>query len=196
MQKRIIRRAFTIGLLSLGLLATAALTAGPAQAATSNGPYYAEPSWDQKLACPTIANCPRFIVLADWNSEAVLDRETGLVWEKSPETTPDKWTGARNGCISKNIGGRRAWRLPSIPELTSLVDPANSNPSLPTGHPFLNVQSAELAGYWSATAHVGTPTNAWCVFFNFANGFTASCDKSSFDGQIWCVRGGMNADAY
>lgn len=48
-------------------------------AANSNGPYYAEPSWDQKLPAAT-----RFVVLMDWNNEAVLDRETGLVWEQAP----------------------------------------------------------------------------------------------------------------
>ena len=37
--------------------------------ATGTGPYYATPSWDQKLPSDT-----RFIVLTNWNSEAVLDR--------------------------------------------------------------------------------------------------------------------------
>lgn len=46
---------------------------------TAVGPYYATPSWDQKVQCDTQATCPRFIVLSNWNSEAVLDRETGLV---------------------------------------------------------------------------------------------------------------------
>ena len=71
----------------LGLLAGAALTASSAQAASGPGPFYAEPAWDQKLACPTKANCPRFLVLTNWNSEAVLDKETGLVWERSPALT-------------------------------------------------------------------------------------------------------------
>ena len=39
------------------------------------------------------------------------------------------------------VGGTKGWRLPSVAELASLVDPANSNPALPTGHPFSNVQS-------------------------------------------------------
>src|SRR5215470_10507956 len=51
---------------------------------TSNGPYYATPSWDQKFQCDTQATCPRFIMLSNWNNQAVLDRETGLVWERSP----------------------------------------------------------------------------------------------------------------
>ena len=46
----------------------------PAQAASGIGPYYAMPSWDQTLPAAT-----RFIVLTNMGSEAVLDRETGLV---------------------------------------------------------------------------------------------------------------------
>ena len=50
------------------LSAVGALVAavGPAKAQTiAPGPYYPNPSWDQTLACTTLANCPRFIVLLD-----------------------------------------------------------------------------------------------------------------------------------
>jgi hypothetical protein len=46
---------------------------------TAVGPYLATPARDQKLQCDSLATCPRFVVLSNWNSEAVLDRETGLV---------------------------------------------------------------------------------------------------------------------
>jgi len=66
---------------TLVILGTLALTIVLAHAqTTSNGPYYATPSWDQKLQCDTQATCPRFIVLSNWGGAAVLDRETGLVW--------------------------------------------------------------------------------------------------------------------
>jgi hypothetical protein len=157
----------------------------PAQAATSNGPYYAEPAWDQKLAPAT-----RFIVLTDWNSEAVLDRETGLVWEKSPQDG-GSWSNARLSCPSKNVGGRKGWRLPSFPELASLVDPSVSpGPTLPTGHPFLNVLSSF---YWSATTYAEDPAYAWIVFFDSGN---VGPGNKTLSLLVWCVRGGMNADAY
>ena len=49
-------------------------------------------------------------------------------------------------------GGRLGWELPMRNQLASLVDPSNLDLSLPTGHPFQNVQSA---GYWSATSTRG-----------------------------------------
>lgn len=56
------------------------LATSPAEAQTTlPGTYYPIPSWDQKLPTST-----RFIVLSNWDRAAVLDRETGLVWEKSP----------------------------------------------------------------------------------------------------------------
>src|SRR5215475_11987991 len=68
----------------------------------------------------------RFQALQDFQGQAVLDKETGLVWEKSPSTTPLVWEEARGfpqGCANKNVGGRKGWRLPSFAELASLVDP-------------------------------------------------------------------------
>ena len=92
----------------------------------------------------------RFVILPAFNSEAVLDKETGLVWEKSPQTTSARWIVAHRTCIEKNVGGQKGWRLPSLQELASLVDPSVAPPglALPPGHPFLAVQSAV---YWSAT---------------------------------------------
>src|SRR5215467_3710646 len=83
---------------TLVILGTLALTTVLAHAqTTSNGPYYATPSWDQQLPVST-----RFIVLANWidadhpsGGAAVLDRETGLVWEQNPEgPVPVTWAGA------------------------------------------------------------------------------------------------------
>jgi hypothetical protein len=57
----------------------------------------------------------RFVVLADFENgdgpgrHAVLDRETGLVWEQSPQTTNHTWLDARFQCANKNIGGRKGW---------------------------------------------------------------------------------------
>src|SRR5687768_11610081 len=76
---------------------------------TANGPYYATPSWDQTLPTAT-----RFVVLSNFGGNAVLDRETGLVWEKAPSTTPVDWISARFQCSASTVGGRKGWRLPSI----------------------------------------------------------------------------------
>jgi len=62
---------YTAGIIGLAI----GIVAGSAVAqTTANGPYYATPSWDQTMPAAT-----RFIVLSNMASEAVLDRETGLV---------------------------------------------------------------------------------------------------------------------
>lgn len=140
----------------------------------------------------------RFKKLQEFNSEAILDKETGLVWERSPLTTFHPWTGgifvnALAQCLQRTTGGRIGWRLPSVHELASLVDPANSNPALPTGHPFTNVQTSDY--YWSATTFSGNPDSAWLVGFS-APSYVGLLSKIEGE-HVWCVRGGMNhGDVY
>lgn len=156
---------------------------GPAWAATAVGPYYANPSWDQTLPAST-----RFIVLSNMNSDAVLDRETGLVWEKSPSATLVDWENAQFQCNRSATGGRLGWRLPTLQELASLVDPSVSpGPTLPAGHPFTTVQSAV---YWSATTFAAS--FAWAVVFY--NGGVSVVDRS-LNVFVWCVRGGQGVDS-
>jgi hypothetical protein len=144
-------------------------------------------SWDDKIPSATL----RFKVLSEFGGAAVLDKETGLVWEKSPDTTDFTWSGARFACINKNVGGRKGWRLPSIPELASLIDQSVvSPPKLPLGHPFL----VDSTVYWSASTTAENTTIAWDVFL--FNGDVLNHLKTDPFERAWCVRGGMNADAY
>jgi hypothetical protein len=172
-------------LFAVCVAATALGISGPGWAASASGPYYATPSWDQKLDAST-----RFVVLSNWNNEAVLDRETGLVWEQSPLATPVNWVVASSNCFDiSTTGNRKGWRLPTIQELMSLFDPSAN--SLPTGHPFSNIHIAE---YWSST---GLATSAgFRLVLDFATGFAAALNQlppvSAF---VWCVRGGSGIEA-
>ena len=182
-------------LYSLGTLVVGALTI----AAVANGPYYAFPAWAQKLVCATTSNCPRFIVLADWNSEAVLDRETGLVWQRSPSTPPSgpvNWFAANGVCVQATTGNRLGWRLPTINEIASIFDPSViTAPQLPQGHPFTSLPLADI------------PRLFWTVTPNPADGGSISHRVIGYDttrlptlnaaspnlaqNNVWCVRGGL-----
>jgi len=169
--------------------------ASPGSAQTvATGPYYATPSWDQTLACTTLANCPRFVVLANMSSAAVLDRETGLVWERSPSTERVAWRGGLVHCNEfTTIGNRLGWRLPTLQELASLIDPSQNSPALPPGHPFLDVQLTDY--YFTATSDGRNTDNKFVVSFandgDLANGLTGNQDLPKF---IWCVRGGQGVN--
>ena len=141
-------------------------------------------SWDQTMPTET-----RFVVLANFNSEAVLDQNTGLVWERSPAMARVDWKGAKSSCLNKAIGSQRGWRLPSIVELASLLDPSiqDSGSMLPSGHPFLNNPSGF---YWSASAD-GEFSRAWHL--HLSNGHVHMTSKTSLF-KTWCVRGGSGAD--
>ena len=189
MQQQRRRSGLPLRLLAFGVLAGVALTASPAQADTANGPYYAVPSWDQKIPVAT-----RYTVLLNWNSEAVLDRETGLVWERAPETqVPRQWFNAASACLAKNVGKRKGWRLPSVAELMSLINPSESvPPNIHVGHPFQIDSGVHL--YWSATPGTVVPETAW--FVGFENGGSLFVDNIGSPQEFWCVRGGMDIDKY
>ena len=138
----------------------------------------------------------RFKVLTNFNSEAVLDKETGLVWQLDAGAAtvggcgnPGNWALAVNCCSKATIGGRGGGRLPTTTELYSLIDMTRSNPALPLGHPFVNVQNTY---YWTSTeaaSNDATPDRSATRVPNLANGGVASgLNKTNFI-NYWCVRG-------
>jgi hypothetical protein len=125
------------------------------------------------------------------NDQAVLDKETGLVWERSPDTSTYEWVPAQFRCNTLTLGNRKGWRLPTVQDLASLVDPSVPfpGPTLPAGHPFINVQSPI---YWSATTFADLTIYAWVVVFDV--GGVDRVNKSSYN-FVWCMRGGQGVDS-
>ena len=177
MQRRQFMASGFFGLVAAGLCL---LATGPSQAASLSGPANTEPALK-----PQPVSATQFVVLSDWKSEAVFDRETGLVWELSPGKDPVDWVGAQEHCLNLAAGGRKGWRLPSVHELASLVDPgvASPGPTLRAGHPFTNVQSAN---YWGAPPNPQYAAPPWYVFFS--NGRTKIADMKTGKARTWCVR--------
>ena len=151
-------------------------------------------TWDEK-----INGHHRFKVLREFGGAAVLDKETGRVWEQSPSTDFFCWTtsdiclpgsDALSHCYQLEVGGRKGWRVPTIEELASLVDTSQGSPTtpaLPAGHPF-NVQPTP---HWSATSNASDASRAWAAGFATGNVFRVVKTASR---EVWCVRGGQGID--
>jgi len=192
--KRNIRLAVSIFMtITLALILPGLSIAGslepPANAVDASGnpvpTMTTPPSWSQKLPA-----AERFVLVLD--GDGVLDKETGLVWEKSPSNAVYKWLGAIAHCSNElNVDSRKGWHLPTVEQLASLVDTSvGVSLKLPTGHPFTNVESSY---YWAATTGVYDTTGAWGVLFS--NGAVGTQSKTD-NWYVWCVRGGQSYDIY
>ena len=159
-------------------------------------------SWDKQLGGT------RFKVLRQFNDEAVLDQETGLVWERQPSTVKARWSPygfdqfpatAHIQCDVKVVGKRLGWRLPTIQELASLADPAQSRPPLPGGHPFSLTPDQNIGQFWSATTSatdpLTSPNSAWTLdFYSVSVSEGVVYTTKSIANYYWCVRSGSGVE--
>lgn len=123
---------------------------------------------------------PRFEARANGT---VHDRLTNLVWMENAGAFRDMtWNDALAKARSHGHG---EWRMPNIRELLSLLDYGRSNPILPHGHPFVNV---EPAIYWTSTtlAAEGGAKMAWMITLGI--GPTVFVIKKS-KAHLWLVSG-------
>jgi hypothetical protein len=130
----------------------------------------------------------------------ITDELTGLDWTQDANTpgppacspgTTKRWQAALDHaqCLNaNNFLGHSGWRVPNKFEMRSLIDYGNSNPALPTGHPFTNVGSAV---YWTSTTILSTTNRgAWTVnLFDGRQPFTGIA-KDITNAWIWPVRDG------
>ncbi len=117
----------------------------------------------------------------------VSDLSTGLMWQKN-SVQGISWQDGLAYCQGLQLGGHSDWRLPDVNELISLVDYAQSSPSI-NGQYFTNTSTH----YWSSTTYPSDPAKAYHVCF--LRGRTEFYDKSDqgFSSHLRAVRG-MFAD--
>ncbi len=140
-------------------------------------------SWSVKID----DGAQRFQILAAFNNEAVLDKETQLVWKRAPNRNALRWNDALRHCQNTVVGGRMGWRLPSISEASSLLDGTVSENyvrlAFPINHPF--IIDFEGPSFWSIDKK--DAKNVWIV--NATQGGQIHWDPiKGYKFIAWCVR--------
>jgi hypothetical protein len=182
-----------IGLTIVGMLATRTV-AGPLDPpnppSPTGRPIDEVGSWSRQLSDLGGCNSPRFKCVLPTSSqpagEGILDRETGLVWERTVDSGERDWLGAHLHCATSSAGDRQGWRLPSSAELRSLSD-TSDNDGVPDLMPFLPGGVPDRR-YWTATDYQdNTGDLAHAVDYDNTSS-TVGLDKDFLEGA-WCVRG-------
>ncbi len=111
----------------------------------------------------------------------VTDNVTALVWQQSVAPGAYRQSGGVTYCKALNLGGFTDWRLPSLVELLSLVDPGTFDPSINTTY-FPTPPQATL---WSSTLsqNISYPVG----LLNFHDG-SSSFNDGSGAYNVRCVR--------
>lgn len=100
----------------------------------------------------------------------VRDNYTGLVWERGYSSAQLSWQDAVAYCENLALNGQ-SWRLPSIRELSTLVDEALVAPSIDRDwFPDTRYGARSNHWYWASHTAQNNPNAAWAL--NFDDGFT------------------------
>jgi hypothetical protein len=120
--------------------------------------------------------------------DTVIDRVTGLIWERRLGGSALLWREARQYCASLAIGGARPWRLPTLIEMTSLVDFSRSVPAIDQ----VAFPDTLQGNFWTATPVSTSEVEAWYVAFS--TGFNYQGHRDFLRLGARCVRSGASAD--
>ena len=128
------------------------------------------------------------------DGQEVTDLSTGLIWRRCAEGMvfngvtctgfPNRLTheaAILQAAAQANATGK-AWRLPNIKELSSLVDRTRFNPAIDT----VAFPSAPTGAFWSASPNASFPGSVW--FVGFYNGAVGASSVRFGNSQVWLVR--------
>lgn len=113
----------------------------------------------------------------------VTDKLTGLVWQKLDDNVGRNWNDAWTYCHALTLLNKKDWRLPTIHELTSIVDYSAQNPTINT----TSFPDTNSSFYWSATTLATDITSGFAWYVNFFDGSNGYHDKST-GSYVRCVR--------
>jgi len=109
------------------------------------------------------------------NRDVVIDRTSGLMWQKKPDGVERNWKDAKLYCQKLSLGGYSDWRLPNESVLMKMIK-----------NKMMFASSLRNNYYWSST--VSNPTS-WATYVNFGYGDKGVAWKGS-GMYVRCVRGG------
>jgi len=81
---------------------------------------------------------------------SVLDRATGLSWQRADDGKTRNWQSALAYCAALRLDGYDDWRLPNVKELETIVDYRRHAPALDTRY---LTMSDPKGWFWSSTTH-------------------------------------------
>jgi len=128
------------------------------------------------------AGAPNPQTYTDNGDMTVTDGVTQLMWQENIDTSTTQ-ADAATYCSNLTLAGHKDWRLPSLPELLSIVDYSRSSPSIdPTYFP----KTPASGHFWTSTLVAGSTTKGYDVSFLYG-GFDGNNTLSS---KLWvrCVR--------
>lgn len=113
---------------------------------------------------------------------SVVDNHTGLVWQRSISATSRLHSNAGAYCSALVLDTYDDWRLPTVPELASIVDETRFDPAIdPIVFP-----STPAVQYWSSTPDTAVPDRVWTV--DFMDGASLAVSTSVGMHLTRCVR--------
>ena len=122
----------------------------------------------------------------DLGNGIIKDNVTGLMWQKAAPQGTYTWQEAVDYCDNLTLGGYTDWYLPTVRELSTLVDS-----SIPQPGPTINTTyfpNTVASIYWSSTTDAGSTDYAWLVLFN--GGYVNNSLKAS-GSYVRAVRSGQ-----
>ena len=141
-------------------------------------------------AAPRCYPTSRFAVLS---GGMVQDTLTQIVWQRDGSGTRAgcsgsgqltcTWAEAQAYCSGLTLGGYSDWRLPTVKELSSIVDftVASPGPTIDqTAFP-----STPATWFWTSSPYAGSSGDAWYVYFNL--GYSLYNDVGNGN-RVRCVR--------
>ena len=132
------------------------------------------------LALPALADAPSGRYTFPTNG-TVYDTRTKLTWQRMLDDVDYTQSAAVSYCTSLSLDGT-GWRLPSVDELLTLIDPTKYSPAIDqTAFPGANTSFT----FWSSTLGAGPAGRAWGVYFS--NGASNRYDVTTKT-RARCVR--------
>jgi len=114
--------------------------------------------------------------------DVVLDRVTGLSWQRSVDPGLHTLEAAKRYCDTAVIAGQDDWRVPSLVELLSIVDYTKLNPSIDS----VAFPTTPIDDFWTLSSFADLPSSAWNMFFGDGS---SSPKATSLTSRVRCVRG-------